>query len=34
MVLPTAVPKVKNPNGLPSINENNTAPSAMPGQKR
>ena len=34
MVLPMAVPSVKNPNGVPSVNENKTAPSATPGQNR
>ena len=34
MVLPTAVPNVKKPNGTPSMKENKTAPTAMPGQKR
>ena len=31
-VLPMAVPRVKNPNGTPSIKEKSTAPKATPGQ--
>ncbi len=34
MVLPMAVPSVKNPNGIPFMNENRTAPKATPGQNR
>ena len=34
IVLPTAVPSVKNPNGTPFIKENRTAPKATPGQNR
>jgi hypothetical protein len=34
MVLPIAVPSVKNPKGTPSMNEKRTAPNATPGQNR
>ncbi len=34
MVLPMAVPRVKNPRGIPFMNENRTAPTATPGQNR
>ena len=34
MVLPSAVPTVKKPNGNPFMKENRTAPRATPGQNR